>query len=100
MRYNIPRTKLAITRCLIIGDYRRITDVDTPQEPLRNINRLCKQLEQEFPDKYNYDTLHKTLRKAETTGLSRVDKELVFHLTEILHVTSQELYNVKGTVNG
>ncbi len=84
----MPLTRLNLTKCIIIGDARRLSKGKTP---VRNIRGLSKELEQINEDKYDLDYICKRLYTANKIGMKQVDNQLLKDIQEILHVENVEL---------
>lgn len=80
-------TRLNLTKCIIIGDARRIGE---GKEPVRNIFGLSRELEKIDEDKYDLDKICKRLYSANKCGI-KAEEKLVKDIQNILMVEETEL---------
>lgn len=82
------RTVLNITKCIVIGDARRMLK---GKEPVRNIARLSVELELMYEDRYDADLIHHVLRWSEKIGHVTRKDQLLKDLQNVLFVSEEEL---------
>lgn len=84
----MPLTRLNITRCIIIGDARRLEE---GKDPVRNMRGLSLALEAINEEAYAAEKIYKVLDRSRKLGVRKVDDNLLKDLQEILMVEEVEL---------
>lgn len=80
--------RLNLTKCIVIGDARRLND---GEDPVRNVKGLSKELEALDEDKYDADVICHLLYRSNKQGLKEIDDHMLCAIREILRVTEVEL---------
>lgn len=81
-------TRLNITKCIVIGDARRL---ENGKDPVRNMRGLSLQLEAVDEDLYSAEKIYRVLDRSRKVGLRKIDDKLLKDIQDILQVEEKEL---------
>lgn len=81
-------TRLNITKCIVLGDARRL---QKGQRPVRNMRGLSLELEAVDEEKYSAEKIYRVLDRSRKIGLRKVDDKLLEDIQDILMVDEKEL---------
>lgn len=82
------KLKLNLTRCIAIGDEKRI---DNNLAPMRSIRCLARELEYLWPDRYDVEYITSRLHRANKNGIRKIPEGLVQDILSILLVNEEDL---------
>lgn len=81
-------TRLNITKCIVIGDARRL---EKGKEPVRNIRGLSLELEMVDDEVYEAEKVYPVLYHSNKKGVRTIDDKLLKDIQDILLVEEKEL---------